>query len=64
MALWREEDYSVFGVRKMQVVLNREEENSSIGHATRCTVARLMAGEGLQGQHARDDPPLTGESHD
>jgi len=54
-----EENYSVFGVRKMHAVLNREDASHQQGHVARCTIERLMRREGLQGIRRAKAPNTT-----
>ena len=54
-------DYSVFGARKMHVMLNRPEiaERHGAGHVARCTVERLMRDMGLHGIRRAKSPRTT-----
>lgn len=53
-----ENNYDVFGVRKMHAVLNRAEQGP-FGHVARCTVERLMRAEGLHGIRRAKAPNTT-----
>ena len=46
-----EENYCVFGVRKMHAFLNTHE--LGVGHVARCTVERLMRRMGIRGVSRR-----------
>ena len=46
-----EENYCVFGVRKMHAFLNTHE--LGVGHVARCTVERLMRRMGIRGDVGR-----------
>ncbi|AMD87901.1 hypothetical protein AXF14_10325 [Actinomyces radicidentis] len=55
------ENYSAFGARKMQVMLNRSlvAERHGQGNVTRCTVERLMRSLGLRGTRRAKTPHTT-----
>ena len=55
-----EENYCVFGVRKMHAFLNTHE--LGVGHVARCTVERLMRRMGIRGRESASDPPCHGLS--
>ena len=54
-----ENNYEVFGVRKMHAVLNRPTATHPFGHIARCTVERLMREEGLHGIRRAKAPNTT-----
>lgn len=49
----------VFGVRKMHIVLNREDDRLGRGHVARCTIERLMCDLGIHGIRRAKAPNAT-----